>query len=83
MYFRTYSHLSHTVLSCKVSSECEHYVIISKQDSKLYVTVRRSEDSGTSVAIRNVLKGGADDIDRYRDACSNQTARYRISSDQM
>ena len=29
VYLRTYRHLSHTVLSCMVSCECEHYVHIS------------------------------------------------------
>ena len=29
VYLRTYRHLSHTVLSCIVSCECEHYVHIS------------------------------------------------------
>ena len=32
VYLRTYGHLSHTVLSCVVSCECEHYVRISEQD---------------------------------------------------
>ena len=31
VYLRTYRRLSHTVLSCIVSGECEHYVRISEK----------------------------------------------------
>ena len=35
-----YIHLSHTVLSCIVSCECEHYVRISEQRCLMLVTYR-------------------------------------------
>ena len=40
LYLRTFIHLSHTVLSCTVSCECEHYVQISGQRCLMLVTCR-------------------------------------------
>jgi len=40
VYLRTYRHLSHTVPSCIVSCECEHYVHISEQRCLMLVTYR-------------------------------------------
>jgi len=40
VYLRTYRHLSHTVQSCIVSCECEHYVRISEQGCVMLVTYR-------------------------------------------
>ena len=40
VHLRTYGHLSHTVLSCIVSCECEHYVRISEQRCLMLVTYR-------------------------------------------
>ena len=40
VHLRTLSHLSHTVLSCVVSCECEHYVHIFEQKCLMSLTCR-------------------------------------------
>jgi len=40
VYLMTYRHLSHTVLICIVSCECEHYVRISEQRCLMLLTDR-------------------------------------------
>ena len=40
VHLRTLSHLSHTVLSCVVSCECEHHVHISEQRCLMSLTCR-------------------------------------------